>query len=371
MNIALFYHSLLSDWNHGNAHFLRGVATELVARGHRVRVFEPQGGWSLENLLRDEGEQAIEAFRQSYPLIAACPVRYRLDAIDLDAALAGVDLVLCHEWSEPALAARLGAVRARRPDMRLLFHDTHHRALTQEHALASYDLRNFDGVLAFGAVIRDLYLARGWAARAWTWHEAADIRVFHPLADEPCAGDLVWVGNWGDDERAAALEEFLFAPVERLGLRAQLYGVRYPQRALERLERAHIRYGGWLANFHVPRVFARHRFTVHIPRRPYVEALHGIPTIRPFEAMACGIPLVTAPWYDSEGLFRPGRDYLVARSGAEMVRHLQALLYEPAMAADLALSAHQTILARHTCAHRVDELFAICRDLGLATDFHH
>jgi spore maturation protein CgeB len=45
------------------------------------------------------------------------------------------------------------------------------------------------------------------------------------------------------------------------------------------------------------------------------RALPGIPTIRVFEALACGIPLVSAPWDDAEGLFRPGEDFLVARDG--------------------------------------------------------
>jgi spore maturation protein CgeB len=60
-----------------------------------------------------------------------------------------------------------------------------------------------------------------------------------------------------------------------------------------------------------------------------VRALPGIPTIRPFEALACGIPLVCSPWDDAEGLFTPGEDYLVAKDGAEMQRHLRALLNEP------------------------------------------
>ena len=50
MKIVFFYHSLLSDWNHGNAHFLRGVATELVERGHEIEIYEPEEGWSLANL---------------------------------------------------------------------------------------------------------------------------------------------------------------------------------------------------------------------------------------------------------------------------------------------------------------------------------
>jgi spore maturation protein CgeB len=69
-------------------------------------------------------------------------------------------------------------------------------------------------------------------------------------------------------------------------------------------------------------VFSRYRVTVHVPRRPYAEALPGIPTIRPFEAMACGIPLISAPWQDTEKLFRGGTDFLFASSGAEMAGHI-------------------------------------------------
>jgi spore maturation protein CgeB len=104
--------------------------------------------------------------------------------------------------------------------------------------------------------------------------------------------------------------------------------------------------------------------TVHVPRRPYVKALPGIPTIRVFEALACGIPLVSAPWEDCEALFQAGADYLLARDSDEMRRHLAALRADPEMAASLAEHGRATVLARHSCAHRVDELLAICRRLG-------
>jgi spore maturation protein CgeB len=229
--------------------------------------------------------------------------------------------------------------------------------------MAAYDLTHYDGVLAFGEAIRDLYRARGWAAHAWTWHEAADARVFRPLEGFDRAGDLVWIGNWGDSERSAELAEFMMRPVQRLGLKARVYGVRYPAQACTALRDAGITYGGWLPNYEVPQVFARFKVTVHVPRRPYVRALPGVPTIRPFEALACGIPLVCAPWDDVEGLFTPGKDFLVARHGAEMQRHLRDLLEDEAMAHDLAEHGLKTILRRHTCAHRVDELLAIYAEL--------
>jgi spore maturation protein CgeB len=106
---------------------------------------------------------------------------------------------------------------------------------------------------------------------------------------------------------------------------------------------------------------------VHVPRRPYAAALPGIPTIRVFEALACGIPLVSAPWHDVEGLFRPGADFLVAPNGAAMRAHLRSLLFDRPMARALAEQGLETIARRHTCAHRVDELVAIAAALGVRT----
>jgi spore maturation protein CgeB len=360
MKVALFCHSLLSDWNHGNAHFLRGVVTELAERGHGVRVYEPEDAWSVQNLVREHGEAPLRRVREVYPRID--PIRYDPARFDAAAAVRDADLVVVHEWNDPALVSRLGALRRGGAPFRLLFHDTHHRSASAPHEISRYDLSGYDGVLAFGGVVRDLYLRHGWARRAWTWHEAADARVFQPLTGEK-KWDLVWIGNWGDDERSAELHEFLLGPVRELGLEALVHGVRYPPEALRALHEAGIEYGGWVANYDVPRVFASARVTVHVPRGPYTRALPGIPTIRPFEALACGIPLISAPWQDAEHLFRPGADYLVARDGAEMKRHLRAVLEDPALAERLARSGRESIRARHTCAHRADELLAICAEL--------
>jgi spore maturation protein CgeB len=124
-----------------------------------------------------------------------------------------------------------------------------------------------------------------------------------------------------------------------------------------------VEYAGWIANHDVPRVFAHFRLTLHIPRRPYVEALPGIPTIRVFEALACGIPLICSPWEDSERLFSPGQDYLVARDGAEMRDQIDWLLHNPASAQALADRGRQTVLRRHSCRQRVDELMTIMDEL--------
>ena len=362
MDLVIFCHSLMSDWNHGNAHFLRGVVAELLDRGHSVRVWEPLDGWSRANLVADQGRQAIVDVEQHFPQLRSGT--YDLSCFDVGALTAGADVVLVHEWTDPAVVAAVGRHR-RQAGYRLLFHDTHHRMVTAPREMAAFDLQHYDGVLAFGQILSGLYRERGVAERAWTWHEAADARTFRPLDGVARRADLVWIGNWGDGERAAELAEFLIEPVRRLGLRADVYGVRYPDQARAQLDAAGIRYGGWRANHRVPAAFAAHAVTVHVPRGPYATVLPGIPTIRPFEAMACGIPLVSAPWDDAEQLFRRGTDHLVATSGAEMTRLLDEVIHDPQLAASLREQGIATVRERHTCAHRVDELMAVCAEIGV------
>src|SRR5688500_20339352 len=85
MRIVMFYHTLVSDWNHGNAHFLRGVATELLARGHDVLIFEPKDSWSRLNLVSEHGDKPIRRFHEAYPMLKSSP--YQPDTLNLDEAL--------------------------------------------------------------------------------------------------------------------------------------------------------------------------------------------------------------------------------------------------------------------------------------------
>lgn len=356
MKIVLFYHSLISDWNHGNAHFLRGVTAELISRNFEVNVFEPENGWSYSNLIREQGKEAINNFAKAFPGLKTN--FYNPASIDYDRMLNGADLVIVHEWNERALVKKLGRLKEKY-QYSLLFHDTHHRSITEAEGMEGYDLTNYDGVLAFGEVIRDIYLKNGWAKKAWTWHEAADTRFFKPMRQSKKEGDVIWIGNWGDNERTEELYEFLIKPIKELGLKAKMYGVRYPDTARKLLKEAGISYGGYLPSHRVPEEFSKYSMTMHVPRRPYTEALPGIPTIRPFEALACGIPLLSAPWSDVENLFTEGQDYLTAKDGAEMKLKMKSILQHPEKAKALSTYGLQTIFSRHTCAHRVDELLAI------------
>ncbi len=359
MKIVLFYHSFTSCWNNGHAHFLRGIARELIRLGHDVHVYEPEDGWSRTNAIKDGGLISIAEASTLVPGISIHT--YREDSLELDRATDGANLVIVQEWTPPSLVAAFGRRRAGGASYVLMFHDSHHRSVTAPQDLDAFDLDGYDAVLAFGEIVRQVYLRRGWARRAFTWHEAADTALFRPLPAECKDVDLIWIGNWGDEERSRELRTFLIEPASRLKLRTRIHGVRYPESVQRELTTRKIHYAGWLPNHRAPAAYARARMTVHVPRQPYQNALPGIPTIRVFEALACGIPLVCSPWRDEESLF-PEEAYLSAADGSSMEAAFCLLRHDTEFAqaqADIGLHA---VRARHTCAHRVEELLAIAAE---------
>lgn len=365
MKIAYFTHSLVSCWNHGNAHFLRGLLRELQALGHDVVAFEPSDGWSRAHIANEPGIDFEQHFKANFPELDVVRT-YGPDA-EPEHLIDGADLVIVHEWTAPNIIRALGRLKSRR-HFTLLFHDTHHRAVSEPATLRLLEDANYDGVLAFGESLASVYRRAGWGCRAFVFHEAADTRLFFPPPDKNgrTRHGAVWIGNWGDGERSEELQAYLFRPARRTGIPLDVYGVRYPEEALQVLRESGANYGGWIPNADVPGVFAKRSFTVHVPRRYYKTNLPGIPTIRVFEALACGIPLISADWDDCESLFKPGTDFLMVRSEDEMAKAMSAVDADADLQVSLSQSGLEAIRARHTCAHRAVELLHIVHQLSPA-----
>src|SRR5689334_22991758 len=126
LKFALFYHSVISDWNHGNAHFLRGLMRALQARGHSTICYEPVDSWSLLNLL-EVNPNAIEDFRKDFPDLSFERYSSGLDLQEcIRAHLSRADVAIVHEWNEPEVVRLVGRL-ARELDIPAYFHDTHYR----------------------------------------------------------------------------------------------------------------------------------------------------------------------------------------------------------------------------------------------------
>ena len=361
LRLAYVLHSLRSDWNNGNAHFLRGLLREMTRLGHDVLALEEPAGWSATNLVQEQrGAESLAQFERTYPELRVVE-RPGGGAAELELALEGIDIVIVHEWNTPEVIAEILSVRDRL-GFKALFHDTHHRASSSPAQIAQMQVERFDGVIAFGGSLRDIYRNRFGVDNVAVLHEAADTNVFFPRRGEP-EQDVCWIGNWGDDERAAEIREFLLAPaIHTPERRFAIWGVRYPEEALRALRAAGVTYHGYLPNLDAPAVYAASRLTVHIPRQQYAAAMRGIPTIRVFEALASGIPLLSAPWEDTEKLFRPD-DLCFVQTGKSMENSMRALLEDQPEAEAQAARGLETVLARHTCSHRAAELTQICEEV--------
>src|SRR5215211_6308144 len=128
VNFSFFYQSVISDWNHGNAHFLRGLMRALQARGHRAVCWEQADNWSLSHLLAESGS-AIAEFERYFPDLRY--ERYTLDErleAELQRVLTDTDVAIVHEWNEPSVIYMLGRV-TRGLGVRSVFHDTHYRVV--------------------------------------------------------------------------------------------------------------------------------------------------------------------------------------------------------------------------------------------------
>jgi len=367
LKIRIFAHSWISDWNHGNAHFLRGLANELTTLGHEVRCYEELNSWSMTNLIQEGIQVATHAFRNFRAAFPTLDVRFYQNDNSLsdflNEELHGADIVIIHEWNAPAVVESILSLK-RKLGFKALLHDTHHRAYTNPKEILRFPLSTFDGVLAFGEAIRRIYVEGFGLAKAWTLQEAADTAHFRPLAMEKDT-DVIWVGNWGDEERTQELEEFLIGPGSALRDRSiAVHGVRYPEHARGKLADAGIEYRGYLSNLEAPQAYARSLLGLHVPRRFYSNGLSGVPTIRVFEVLACGVPLVCSPWTDTEGLFRPGQDYVCVPDGHAMQAEIRYLLQDEKARQQIAANGRETIEQRHTCRHRAQQLLEICEELG-------
>ena len=273
--------------------------------------------------------------------------------------------MIVHEWNEPALVAAhrrgCGGAAAR---FTLLFHDTHHRAVSDPDAIRALRPRR----LRRRARLRRGARARSTAAGAGATASSPGTRpptsrLFRPPADEAQRDGLVWIGNWGDDERSArAATNSCSSRRRRPACALDVHGVRYPdagaatcwplRRALSRL--AAERRGA-----------ARSSPAISRPSTCRAASTsRRCPASRP-SASSRRWPAASrwsrAPWERRGGpVPARRRTYLVARDGAEMTRHLARAARRPGAARRARRAAASRRSARrHTCAHRVDELLAI------------
>jgi spore maturation protein CgeB len=102
-----------------------------------------------------------------------------------------------------------------------------------------------------------------------------------------------------------------------------------------------------------PAFYASQRFTLNLTRAAMKSAGYS-PSVRLFEAGACGVPMISDWWDGLDSLFEPGRDILISENAEDTLRYLRDLPENARLA--MGQAARARILAAHTPAHRAEQL---------------
>jgi spore maturation protein CgeB len=349
VKIVVFGLTISSSWGNGHATTYRALLRALARRGHEIRFLERDAPWYAGN--RDLPE----------PGFCQLQLYDGLDAADgWRSILQDADLVIIGSYvPEGAALARLI-----RPWVRILaFYDIDTPVTLARLAADGVDYLSpevipiYDLYLSFTAgptlrVLEDRYGAR--AARALFC--AVDPELYFPRAVlTPPRWALGYLGTYSAD-RQPALQRLLIEPARRAPhLRFVVAGPQYP---------ADI---DWPANVdrieHLPPAahpdfYTSLTWTLNVTRADMIAAGYS-PSVRLFEAAACGTAIISDRWNGLGEIFAIGQEIMVADTTDAVLE----LLAQPAAAAAVGAAGRQRVLAEHTADHRARSLEAYVEEV--------
>ncbi|MDB4948184.1 MAG: hypothetical protein JWM27_833 [Gemmatimonadetes bacterium] len=348
MKLVVFGLSLSSSWGNGHATTYRALLRAFAARGHDVVFYEwdapwyggknrdlPVPGWCRLELYGEWAAiapRALAEAREADAVMVGSYVREGARVVDA-LADAGVEPLFFYDIDTPVTVAalRAGGAEYLRADQVPLF--------------ARYF--SFTG----GPFLRDVLQGELGARDAVPLYCSVDAERYHPRAPDPeLAVDLAYMGTYAPD-RQPVIERFLLGVARRLPERRFLVaGPQYP-RGVE--WGANVRHVSHLPPARHPAFYGSARWQLNATRADMVAAGWS-PSVRLFEAAACGAAMISDRWPGIEHFFTPGREILLPRSTAEVAGIVAATPDDERRA--IGLAARARILAAHTSGHRAEEL---------------
>ncbi|MGH8635556.1 MAG: CgeB family protein [Burkholderiales bacterium] len=345
MTIVFLGLSITSSWGNGHATTYRALIRALASRGHDVLFLERDAPWYADN--RDLPEPPY------------CRTRLYTSVAELERTYAGeigaADVVIVGSYVPEGTAVADMVLRIAAECTAFYDIDTPVTLRALRHDQADYISRaqvpRFDLYLSFtgGPTLARLEQEFG-AQRARALHCAVDADMYFEDTSSTRDMDLGYLGTYSID-RQPTLDALLLQPARTWAAgRFVVAGPQYPQ-SLE-----------WPANVervihlapavHQP-FYNRLRFTLNVTRRDMVEAGYS-PSVRLFEAAACGTPIISDDWPGLEAYLAPGQEILVARSSRDVMACLRELPEADREA--IGRKARDRVLASHTAEHRAFEL---------------
>jgi spore maturation protein CgeB len=345
MNIAILGLSITSSWGNGHATTYRALASGLASRGHDVVFLERNASWYAEN--RDLPEPRY------------CRVRFYERVEDLNSILAreiaAADVVIVGSYVPDGIAVNDTVLRLASGCTAFYDIDTPVTLAALQHDASTYVERRqvaaFDLYLSFtGGPTLDRLERQFGARRARALYCSVDPEVHYPEEGAQADADLGYLGTYSAD-RQPTLDELLVVPARRWPEgRFVIAGPQYPSTIRWP---PNVRRTTHLAPRDHRGFYNRLRFTLNVTRRDMVQAGYS-PSVRLFEAAACGTPIISDRWSGLSSIFTPGREILIAERAGDILSYLREL--PDAERTEIGCGARARVLQSHTSIHRAIEL---------------
>jgi spore maturation protein CgeB len=344
LRIVILGLSITSSWGNGHATTYRGLVRELTARGHDILFLERDVPWYAAN--RDL-PKPLHGRTVLYRDLADLQRRFGSDVEDADMVIVGSYVPQGAEVGEWVTRTARGLTAFYDIDTPVTLAKL---ARGDEEYLTAELIREYQLYLSFtgGPTLQRLEQEFG-SPMARPLYCSVDPDLYYP---EPSNSrwDLGYMGTYSDD-RQPALNRFLIEPAQTWPKgRFVVAGPQYPKTVR------------WPRNVHRIQHLPpkRHRgfynaqhFTLNLTRADMIAAGFS-PSVRLFEAAACGTPIISDCWDGIETLFEPGREILIARTSADVLGWIRDISEEERRS--LGERARVRVLAQHTAAHRAAEL---------------
>jgi spore maturation protein CgeB len=349
MNIAVLGLSITSSWGNGHATTYRALVRALAERQHHIEFFEREVEWYASNRDLPKSRYWQTTVYDSLDALYAHGQSIR----KADVVIVGSYVPDGQQVIDWVMETATGARAFYDIDTPVTVERLHQG--TCEYLRAD-QVRAFDLYLSFtgGRILTRLEREFG-AKLARPLYCAVDPERYKPTG-EPEQWHLGYLGTYSPD-RQAGLNLRLLEPARRwTGGRFVVAGPQFPQELewppnVERIEH--------LSPPDHPTFYCAQRFTLNVTRSAMVDAGHS-PSVRLFEAAACGTPIISDEWTGLDEFFEPGTEILVTRSADETLGYLRDLPDHDRKT--IASRARARVLSAHTAAHRASELEQHLRD---------
>jgi len=348
MKIAFFASSLVSAYWNGAATYYRGIVRGLHCLGHDVTFYEPDAYGRQQHRDIDDPPWARVVVYPGEGTEGVSRALEQAGTADVIVKASGVGVF------DDLLEAAV--LQVRRPEALVVFWDVDAPAtLDRVHGNADDPflalIPKYDAVFTYGGgdPVVEGYRALG-AHLCVPIYNAFEPDTHHPVSPDPrFVGDLAFLGNRLPDREARVEQFFLAAAEARPGRRFLLGGSGWDGKPLP----DNVRYAGHVFTRDHNAFNCTPTAVLNVNRESMARYGFSPPT-RVFEAAGAGACLITDAWEGIELFLEPGREVLVASSGANVADHLDRLT--PSCARAIGDAARKRVLAEHTYGHRAAEV---------------